>query len=223
MTTGTRRRCVRRRLRSAAVCLALAAGATACSPTASADHQSSKSAAKLDPPGSGATVPVSLMMFHWLTWQQWHGTRLPSADRWGPTRIQSDAATGFSHTPEGALVAMMQQQARLAGIGDASWTAAAKLMAVVAPGDEPPTRRLPTGFDSTGDLPYFAGYRWVSYIGNRAVADLALQYNDGTLKTVHATEFWNGSDWKTELPATGETASPLGGLDEYQPWPSVPR
>ncbi|MVU80383.1 hypothetical protein GPX89_24430 [Nocardia sp. ET3-3] len=162
-------------------------------------------------------------MSRWITWHPWHGTRLPTADRWGPTRIQDDAATGFSHTAEGVVIAMMQHQARLAGLNDSAWLAAARRMAVVAPADQPPTQRISTGFDSAADLPYFAGFRMLSYTGDRAVADLALQTAAGALSSVRVTEKWEGSDWKTELPANGETISPLPDFDNFQPWSGVPR
>ncbi|MFI1920216.1 hypothetical protein [Nocardia sp. NPDC020380] len=210
-----------RRIVCAASVLMVAVGVSACSSAATAEHPAEHPA--LDAARAGDTIPLPLLMSHWISWRSWHGTRLPFADRWGPTQVTDDAATGFSHTPEGAVVAMMQHQARLAGIGDSSWQAAAERMAVVAPADRPPTRRIPTGFDSSADLPYFAGIRWLSYTGDRATADLALQTPAGALSSVPVTEVWIGSDWKAELPAAGAASSPLDSFDGYQPWPGVPR
>ncbi|WP_330180481.1 hypothetical protein OHB26_29290 [Nocardia sp. NBC_01503] len=199
----------------------LLATAVACS--SPAGGSSAASASGLDSAHPGDTIPLSLMMFHSITWRPWHGTTLPFADRWGPTTVQGDVATGFSHTPEGAVIAMMQHQARLAGLDGAAWSAAARVMAVVAPADQPPDHHLGTGFDTGSQLPYFAGYHWSSYTTDRAEADLALQTDDGALNSVHVAEVWRGGDWKAELPAAGGTLTPLYGMDAYQPWPAVPR
>ncbi len=96
-------------------------------------------------------------------------------------------------------------------------------MAIVTPGDQPPTRHINTGFDSRSALPYFGGFRWLSYTPHRAEAVLALQNQDGSLESLPVTEIWIGGDWKTELPAGGGVTAPLDGLDEFQPWPSQPR
>ncbi|QIS21155.1 hypothetical protein [Nocardia terpenica] len=207
-------------------CLAIGSAlilSSACTPDGTVGDQQVSTSMTLDTASPGDGTPLALVMSHWLTWQPWHGTRLPVSDRWGPAHVQADAATGFSHTAEGAVVAMMQHQARLAGLGDAAWSAAARAMAVVAPTDQPPRHRISTGFDSAGDLPYFTGFRWVSYRPDRAEADLALQGHDGALTALHATESWDGNDWKAELHADGGTVAPLPGLDGYQPWPSQPR
>ncbi|MBF6116384.1 hypothetical protein IU497_35460 [Nocardia terpenica] len=195
----------------------------ACSSPTATGQRAAPASRALDSATAGDTVPLALVMAPWITWQHWHGTGLPASPRWGPTRVQGDVATGFSHTPEGAVVAMMQHQARLAGIGGTAWVSAARAMAVVAPADRAPDRRVPTGFDSEGELPLFAGFRWVSYSPDRAVADLALQDGDGRLRSVHATETWVGADWKAELPANGGSVTPLPGLDGFQPWPRLPR
>lgn len=171
-----------------------------------------------------AEGPLALDMSHHLTWHPWRGSRLPASDRWGPRQIDDDAATGFEHSPEGAVLAMIQQQARLAAASDADWPTVARAEAVLAPGDTTPTSRVSTGFDTSAELPQFAGFRWVSGTPDKAVADLALEGHDGTLKTVRVTEVWTGTDWKAELPAAGSPpAAPLHGLaDGYQPWPGLP-
>ncbi|WP_327138826.1 hypothetical protein [Nocardia sp. NBC_01327] len=213
--------CLHTLTRCGTAALLLATAVACASPTAGGTSAPAKSV--LDTPRPGDTTPVSLEMFHWITWRPWHGTRLPTSDRWGPATVHGDAATGFSHTPEGAVMAMMQHQARLAGTSDTDWPAAARAMAVVAPADQPPTHRIATGFDTGSPLPYFAGFRWLSFTADRAEADLALQTNDGTLYSLHVIEIWADADWKAELPASGGNLEPLNGMDEYQPWPGTPR
>ncbi|AHH19773.1 hypothetical protein NONO_c49890 [Nocardia nova SH22a] len=204
-----------------ALCACLVLPACAAN-TAGAVHDPGSRTVSLDPPRPGDTIPVALAMTPWLTWKPWHGTRLPYSQRWGPASVTDDTATGFGHNPEGAVLAMIQQRARLTGIGDAAWLDAARTMAVVAPDDRPPTARMATGIDPAAALPYFSGFRWISYDGTRAVADLALQESDGTLRSLHATEVWHDSDWRAEL-VPAPTAAPLPGLDDYQPWPGQPR
>ncbi|WP_216892941.1 hypothetical protein [Nocardia alni] len=216
-----RRRTARITVQAIALCLGIIAALTACASNSGVSQASS--ASTLDTGSPGDTLPLALVMSQWLTWRSWHGTRLPYADRWGPLRVRSGVATGFAHTPEGALLAMMQQQARLAAADDAAWPSLARAMAVVAPADQVPAQRVPTGFDTRGALPFFAGFHWLSYTADRAAGDLALQFPDGTLKSLRAQEVWRGSDWRAELPAAGGTTVPLAGLDGYQPWPSLPR
>ncbi len=199
-------------------CLALPACATN---TAGAQHDTNNAAVSLDKPRPGDTVPGALAMTSWLTWQPWHDTRLPYSQRWGPTTVSDDTVSGFSHTPEGAVLAMIQHTARLSGIDATARLGAARTMAVVAPVDQPPTNRMGTGIDTTPGLPFFAGFRWISYNGTHAVADLALQEPDGSLRSLRTTEIWHDSDWRAELPTPLST--PLPGLDGYQPWPGQPR
>jgi hypothetical protein len=204
----------------AAACLTVALAA--CGSTPDETPATSAAPAPTSAAGAGA-APLALVMNRFIVWRGWHGTRLPFSDRWGPAHVNGDIATGFDHSPEGAVIAMMQQRARLAGVGDQAWPAAAAAMAVLAPADQPPATRVTTGFDTTGDVPYFAGFRWQSYTPDRASAELALEKHDGTLESVPATEVWQGGDWKVELPAGGAAVTPLDGLDQYQPWPSTPR
>ncbi len=199
------------------------AGCAACGRGGAVSPAVVSGTAALAAPRASDTVPLALAMFPDITWKLWHGVRLPFTDLWGPVRVNGDAVTGFSHTPEGAVVAMMQHQVRLAGLGDAVWLAAARAMAVLAPADQPPAARVSTGFDSTGELPFVAGFQWISYTPGRAVADLALQSAAGALGSVRATEVWTGGDWKAELPAGGGQVRPLRGFDGYQPWPGTPR
>ncbi len=171
-----------------------------------------------------AVVPDGLSMARAIRWEPWHGTRLPYTDDWGPMHETDGAATGFTHDMYGALIAMMQQQARLAAADDADWITVAKSESVVAPDDSVPTHRLPAALPTGRDLPYFAGFRWRAYTPRRAAADLALQYPDGSLASVPVVEIWDGQDWKTELrPADPPLATPLQGLDHFQPWAGVPR
>lgn len=80
-------------------------------------------------------------MQYWITGRPWHGTQLPYSDRWGPTDVHGDIATRYGPPPEGAVIAMMQHQARLAGATD--WLPAATAMAVVAPGASRSTSAAP--------------------------------------------------------------------------------
>ncbi len=197
-------------------CLSLPACA---SNTAGIQHDT---AVSLDPPRAGDTVPGALAMTPWLIWKPWHGTHLPYSQRWGPADVSDDTVTGFSHTPEGAVLAMIQHTARLSGLDDTAWPGAARTMAVTAPTDQPPTTRIGTGFDRSAGLPFFAGFHWISYDGTRATADLALQEPDGSLRSLRTAEIWHDDDWRAELAPT-PTAAPLSGLDGYQPWPGQPR
>jgi hypothetical protein len=211
-------------LAAVTVAAAVAGCATSTSNRPAAPSRPSSHATGADLGQWFAAGPLALDMARDLTWHPWRGCRLPAADRWGPRQLRDDAATGFDHSPEGAVLAMIQQQARLAAASDAAWPTVARAEAVIAPGDTAPTSRVSTGFDTTSDLPQFAGFRWVSGTPRQTVADLALEGHDGTLKTVRVTEIWTGSDWKAELPAVGSPpATPLNGFaNGYQPWPGLP-
>ena len=218
---------VRTLIRTAATCFGLILAATSCAVTDSGSGGTGTSAtSSLAPaaPESAGEAPLALAMAQEISWKQWHGTRLPVTGQWGPAHVNGNAATGFSHTSEGAVLAMMQHQLRLAGLDDKDWQAAAQQMAVVAPAEQPPTTRVATGFDTTGTLPFVAGFEWIpTATPDRAEADLALQTASGDLSTVRATEVWRDGDWKAELPAGGSRTRPLSGLSDYQPWPGTPR
>lgn len=178
------------------------------------------------PIGPGAATSDALVLMSALHWSSWNGILLPTSDSFGPSHTTGNIATGFSHDPDGALIAMMQEQARLALSTDQHWSQVAAATAVTAGTAAAPTRRVTAGLlahTPPAPIPAYAGFRYLSYAPTAATAALALQEPDGTLATTAVTVDWLAGDWKLQLPIGGAPPpAPLPGLDGYQPWPGLP-
>ncbi|GAA3736847.1 hypothetical protein [Micromonospora maritima] len=163
-----------------------------------------------------------------VTWQVVRGTALPFSDRAGP-RDHSDAqATGFAHTPEGALVAAAQLTSRVgAAAGRASWQPTLTRQFLPSPDRD----RLQAALEAEpeqpaqpGDLAPLAGYLYQSYTPDTAVIGLVYRAVNGTTArwfVVTTTLQWRDDDWKMVAPPGGawtslsRTVTDLRGVVEW--------
>lgn len=149
-----------------------------------------------------AAVPES------VTWSPYQGVSVPYSKVDGPTsNTVSAAPTGYSHTPQGAVLAAIQAQTRLALAPDSSWPQVTA--ALVAPGagrDAYATARAGASITTAADpatTAAFAGFRVRDYTDDTAVVDIATTMPGGQLTSVPATVLWRGDDWKLLLPDPG--------------------
>ncbi|WP_415977434.1 hypothetical protein [Rhodococcus sp. 077-4] len=156
--------------------------------------------------GSGDTPVVDVAAVpESVTWTPYQGVSVPYSSVDGPTSNTGSAApTGYSHTPQGAVLAAIQAQTRLALAPDSSWPRVTSTL--VAPGegrDAYATARAGASITTAADpatTAEFAGFRVRDYTDDTAVVDLATTMPGGQLTSVPATVLWRSDDWKLLLP-----------------------
>lgn len=160
-------------------------------------------------PGAGeAAAPLEAAPTD-VEWVVEHGLMLPVSQAHGPTAVGDDGVpTGFTQTPEGALLAAIQILAR----SDAPFEAAT-CRAVIAAGfvagpdadallaavtDEAPA--------STADTAVVAGFAQHSYTASESVIELVMDAGGGQYVSALLTVVWDeaASSWRIVPPAGGD-------------------
>lgn len=159
-----------------------------------------------------------------LTWQSWRGADLPFSAVDGPSTVDGDVATGYSASPQGAVLAAAQSITRLRLAPDQSWPAVAN--ALVAPGPGRDTYAVNraqitiTEPSPAGSEPDLAAFRVDDYSDTAATVELVTDTAGQLVATTH-TLTWNGQDWVLVLPeATDDAAGPavVDDLGGYTTW-----
>ncbi len=137
------------------------------------------------------------------TWTIYQTVALPTVPGVGPTHVNGAVATGYAHTPIGALVADVNASYRYLLAPDTQWKQAAAAMLAAGPGQAAWMKRRaqhsygPGGAASAG-VPFaqVAGFQFVSYTPTDAVIQVVTQDATGNLQvgTDHVT--WASGDWK---------------------------
>ncbi|MEX5297027.1 hypothetical protein QYM41_17265 [Kocuria sp. CPCC 205268] len=151
----------------------------------------------------------------------------PSSEEHGPGTV--DKSTGvrscYSHTPEGALLTTANM---LASSNDPQLLLdTLKELAIEGPGKDIAVgqvqQRVSAGDASTVPVEV-AGFRLLSYTGERATVEVVLAGDDGTEKTYitsSADLMWQDGDWRFALQDNGDTG-PVSGqvsdLNGYIEW-----
>ncbi|NKY88889.1 hypothetical protein [Nocardia veterana] len=137
-----------------------------------------------------------------LHWEKWQEALLPYGDD-GPKHVESDAATGFSDTPQGAALAAMQHAYRSTNAPDSTWYTVAARVLVANPGKDAwvTTRALYSvkAVDPSAVQRYI-GYQITSWTKDRAAITLYTSYPDGSLLATDTVVTWIGGDWRLQLP-----------------------
>jgi hypothetical protein len=192
---------IRRRSAAVAAALMIAATVAGCSEDTATGGDTAPTAADVGAP------PAE------VTWRPYQGIEVPYSDVDGPTADTSSAApTGYSATPQGAVLAAIQGQARLALAPDTAWATVTREL--VAPGDGRDAYAIARSAASITDAAdpattaAFTGFRVSSYDESRAVIDVATTMPGGQLTAVPVTVLRSTGDWKIALPA------PTGAEDD---------
>ncbi|WP_067471610.1 hypothetical protein [Nocardia amamiensis] len=140
-------------------------------------------------------------------WESYRGVFVPFTAA-GPKSRSGAVPTGYEPTPQGAVAAAMQGQARLALAPDGgpeSWSAAAHELVVPGPGrDNYAVQRLMASVVAEADpaqTAQFAGFRVEHWSTQATTVWLATRMPDGNLSAQPTKMAWRGGDWKIELPA----------------------
>ena len=172
--------------------------------------------------GAASSAPNTTAAPAKLSWTDWQGARLPVSAVDGPAKVDGDVATGYSHTPQGAVLAAVQDTIRLSLAPDTSWAKVANTLA--APGAGRDTYAVNralvsvTGPAPAGTAPVVKGFAVRSYTDTRAQVAVAVSQNNA-LTTATQTVVWDGTDWRLLLPDPGHQngATPLASLTGYTP------
>jgi hypothetical protein len=164
------------------------------------------------------------------TWTIYQTLGLPSLAGVGPSTTLGAIATGYQHSPVGALLATVNEGLRYELAPDSQWRAAAAAMLAPGPGTDAwialRAKNLygPGGAAGTDTLLQIAGFQFVSYTPTDAVIQIvAGDTNNGyQVGAEHAT--WNGSDWKFVPAADGgpeANVQQVSTLDGFIAWRGV--
>jgi len=154
-----------------------------------------------------------------LRFQDAGGLTLPFSPVDGPLRINGPIAAGYSHTPQGAVIAMMQLLPRLAFGPGYRAVITEQVVADQKIKDQMLTSRSSNPQGSPADLAAqtkaAVGFRVESYTSDRAT--IALLYRDpgsGGFSAARGFVVWDSGDWKWP-DNSASTSSPVPDSTGY--------
>lgn len=159
-----------------------------------------------------------------LTWREIAGVSVPTSRVDGPQAGTSVNRSGYSKTPQGAVLAAINGQTALAVADDRSWPQVVNT--VTAPGagrDEFAAARAAvtvSGSVPSASAPTFVGFEITDYQGDPLSAAVSVAQTIGTDDQLYAYPValqWVGNDWRIVLPTSAENidAVELDSLDGY--------
>jgi hypothetical protein len=161
-----------------------------------------------------------------VSWQLVGLEAVPTSASAGPYRVSGGTASGYAHTPTGALVAIAQLAVRAAPeSGQGSWEPTItqqflpgadrdKLLAAIR-------AEGPVQADPGERLPQVSGFRYISYTPDTAVVGLVVGPTNTKYTITTLTVVWRDGDWRMVAPpgATWATLTqPLTDLSNVVPW-----
>lgn len=154
-----------------------------------------------------------------VTWSIYQTVALPSLPGAGPTKVTGAIATGYAHTPFGALLAVANEGFRYQLAPDAEFRQAAAAMLLPGAGKGAWLKVRAThpygagGAAGTDVLSQIAGFQFVSYTPSDAVVQIVNRNVDGTLQVGADHVSWDGVDWKFIPASDGGQAANLQRVD----------
>ena len=165
------------------------------------------------------------------TWTIYETVALPTLPGAGPAHVDGPIATGYAHTPLGALLADANQSYRYLLAPDDRWREAADAMLNRGPGHDAWLRvraAHPYGTQGAtsggGSLAQIAGFQFVSYTPTDAVIQLVTRDGTGNLQVTSGHVTWGDSDWRfVPGPDGGQAANvqQLQSLAGFVEWRGV--
>lgn len=197
-------------------------GADGTSPASPATTESSpEQALPTTPP---TTAPTG------VRWELVGPLDVPISAAAGPTKLTATTASGFAHTPEGALIAAAQISTRASySLGREYWEPTIEQQFVPSADRDrmlATLRATDTGPSDPGSLSQIAGFSYQSYTPDTAVIGLVFRAPSAGTPRYHVlttTLLWRGGDWRMQAPPGGAWASvnhvtsDLTGVVEWGP------
>jgi len=172
------------------------------------------------PPVASLAVPTATPAG--VTWSIYAGLLVPHSAAAGPSHVDGALASGFAHSPLGALLAAANTAARYTAAPAGQWQPETVAMTLPGPGRDRFFQLRPTMSDAppAGGYAQYAGFRFVTYDAATAVVQVASQLGQA-LQVSTLTVRWVGDDWRLYLyPSGGPTPIPtaLQSLAGFVPW-----
>jgi hypothetical protein len=206
---------------SAPVSTAASAAPPATSPAQVAPAKTTASAAPVVP----TAAPTGTV------WQLVAGQAIPSQPGVGPAHVDGYTATGYAHTPLGALYGAANDVYRvpIAVSAEADWQTPLAAMVAPGPGEKvlaslrEPMDPEPIGADGMG-MSQLAAFKYVSYTDTDAVVQLVLKDKNGGLHVSTVPMKWLNADWRLVMTPDGTIGGAdtvVNSLDGFQTWQGV--
>ncbi len=164
-----------------------------------------------------------------VTWTLFEGIGLPTSTDVGPTTVQGSVASGYSHSPTGALIAAAQLAVRVVLAPDTDWRLAVDAGTVPGPGreawikDREPLTGKFEGIEP-GRAAQLAGFAFTGYSPDLAVITLVNGDAPEGYRASTVTLVWRDGDWKVQQGPDGLTSTnvhPIADLTGFVPWSGV--
>jgi hypothetical protein len=174
------------------------------------------------PAGGPTTVPTSPPQVRWQLFGQ---VALPYSDTAGPAHVTQSTASGFAHTPTGALVAAAHIVTRAgSSAGRVAWQPTVTQQMV--PGKDRDALLKGLELESPlpgepGELAQLIGFRFVTYTGDTAIIGLVWRAGPGVFVVSTVTLQWLDDDWRLVAPPNGnwqnlsQRAMDLNGIVQW--------
>ncbi|ASR39945.1 hypothetical protein BAY61_32195 (plasmid) [Prauserella marina] len=168
------------------------------------------------PASSDAAVPAQPP--EGVRWQRYQGVLLPLSDVHGPRQNRDGVATGFAHTSEGALLALVNIYYRVTLAPGEQWREIAEQQIVGAGQQDFVEQMSHADRSALPSPPPVAGFRVVSFDESTAVITLVVGSPGGYIATTEVMR-WADGDWRYALDsATPSPPQRLSSLEGYVPW-----
>jgi hypothetical protein len=160
-----------------------------------------------------------------ISWSLYQSVALPSSPTAGPVTFNGDIATGYAHTPVGALIAAANISTRYFLALDSDYRQAAEAMVAPCVGRDAwialRAKESHPMADPAGTYAQVAGFNFLSYSPADSVVQLATRAADGGLQAVPEHVVWLSGDWRLVLSPDGgqsTNAQPLASLAGFVSW-----
>jgi hypothetical protein len=172
--------------------------------------------------GGPTAVPTSSPQARWQLFGQ---VALPYSDSAGPSRITQTTASGFAHTPTGALFAAIHIATRAgSSAGKAAWQPTVNEQ--ILPGNDRDALLKGLELESPlpgepGELAQVIGFRYGTYTGDTAIVGLVWRGGPGVFVVSTLTLQWQDDDWRLVAPPNGnwqnlsQRAMDLNGIVQW--------
>lgn len=161
-----------------------------------------------------------------VRWELHRSIALPFHETAGPRSITGSVASGYAHTPTGALMAAAHIPVRkLVG---PDWQAVLDQQVEPGPGREAYAQaraQVSNALPPPGELGQIAAFKFVNYSPDLATIQFVSRFAaTGSMQVVTTTVVWRDGDWRLVLqPDGGESpsAQAVHSLTGFVPWGGV--
>lgn len=161
------------------------------------------------PAAAAATPPTAAPPG--VTWALVGQTAVPASATEGPAHMSGCVASGFAHTPTGALIAAAQVSTRSGFYAGRSCWEPTITGQFTASADRDTLLNLLKDADAKGqpgaapgELAQIVAFRYMSYTANTAVVGLIRRNPQGRLAQTTLTLTWANGDWQLVAPPGGQ-------------------